>query len=136
MSRSRREATIPKDSLVVGTLLNPKEDLLDGYYRSLIKVEIKTVQNDNYTLECTDKDNNKKCISNFNSRSINEKFKLGPIADEHDAASKQDADDQEGGKQHDDKQDADDQDADDQDAGKQGDDKRDNDKGSSFRTSQ
>ena len=86
MSLSRREATIPKDSLVVGALLNPKKGLLDGYYYSLKKVEIKIVQNDNYTLECTDKDNN------FNSRSINEKFKLGPIADKHDAAGKQDAD--------------------------------------------
>ena len=77
MNRSRCEATIPKESLVVGTLLNPKEDLLDGYYYSLKKVEIKIVQNDNYTLEYTDKDNNIKCINNFNSRSINEKFKLG-----------------------------------------------------------
>ena len=74
-----RSKGIAKESLTVGTVLCPKEGLLDRTLYDLVKIVIVKHENDHFTLQYTDKDDVITLVSNFNYRSISDKFNLATM---------------------------------------------------------
>ena len=83
MSRSKRNESIEKESLTVGVLLSPRENLVDRSLYDYKEIKIIQVNNNNYSLRYIREDSTYVDNANFSYKNINDKFVLkGPVAHE------------------------------------------------------
>ena len=76
MSRFKRNESIEKESLTVGVLLSPRENLVNRSLYDYKEIKILQVNNNHYSLRYIREDSTYVDNANFSYKNINDKFVL------------------------------------------------------------